>query len=802
MDAHRSRRFPWLPALGAVATIACAVVSAAAPGAPPKRAAKPDRTGAVIWKSDCAPCHGDKGEGAAGYPKPLAGTRSPLQLAAVIGRTMPPGGPRLSKADAERVAEHAHAAFYSPVARERNRPARVALARLTVSQLRLAVSDLIQSFRPEPPAPAENGLRAEYLKARRFNNADCLVQRIDPEVRFDFGTAVPIDGQGFDPYQYSIRWQGRLFAPDTGEYEIVLHTDQAFRIWVNDTETPLIDAWVKSGTDTAFRAPIFLTGGRSYALRLEFSKSTQGVDDTKDQNKRKIPPAFVRLAWRRPKLEEDTIPARCLVPAIGRTRFVVSQAFPPDDRSMGYERGNSVTAAWDDAVTSVALDASRHVVANLRELSGVAADAPERKAKLMVFCEQFVERAFRRTLDKDTHEFHVRRIFAETPDPELAVRRTILLALKSPRFLYADDPTADDPWARASRLALTLWDTIPDETLRQAAASGALSTPDGLRAQAKRMAADPRATHKLRQFLLGWLRVDSVPEIVKDPKRHPGFGQAEATDLRSSLELGLDQVLASPHADFRNLLLSDNVYVNGRLAKQYGLDLPADAPFQPVKLDSGRRAGVLSHPYVLSTFAYLGGSSPIHRGVMVVRSVLGRTLAPPPVAVAPSPPDLHPRLTTRQRVELQTKPAACISCHDTINKIGFALENFDAIGKWRDTDNSAKVDARGGWRTENGRWVAVDGAVELARQLADSREVQSAFAAKCFQFLARQPIRGYGENAPRDLVRAFAGGKFDMRNLSVEAALLAAKPAPALPAVTQVSPAHAPGAPLPRRTEP
>jgi len=379
-------------------------------------------------------------------------------------------------------------------------------------------------------------------------------------------------------------------------------------------------------------------------------------------------------------------------------------------------------------------------------------------------------------LDNESKQFHVRRIFDETPDTDLAVRRTLLLALKSPRFLYHDDPAVDDSWARAARLSFALWDTIPDDTLRKAAASGALANADSLRSEAQRLAADPRATHKLKAFLLAWLRVESVPEIVKDSKLYPGFGQAEATDLRTSLELFLDSVVQSKDADFRELLLSDKVFLNGRLAKHYGVDLPVDAPFQKVSIDSGKRAGVLTQPYVLSTFAYLGGSSPIHRGVLVVRSVLGRTLAPPPVAVAPSPPDLHPKLTTRQRVELQTKPAACISCHDTINKIGFALENFDAIGKWRDSDNGSKVDARGGWRTENGRWVAVEGPVDLAQKLAESREVQALFAAKCFQYLSRQPIRGCGENAHKDLMRAFVGGKYGMRNLTAEAAVLAALP--------------------------
>src|SRR5688572_30235614 len=103
--------------------------------------------------------------------------------------------------------------------------------------------------------------------------------------------------------------------------------------------------------------------------------------------------------------------------------------------------------------------------------------------------------------------------------------------------------------------------------------------------------------------------------------------------------------------------------------------------------------GVITHPYLLSAFAYTSTSSPIHRGVFVSRSLLGRTLRPPPEAVAPLAPDLHADLTTRERVLLQTKAQACQTCHGMINPIGFSLENFDAIGRYRVQEKEKPVDA-------------------------------------------------------------------------------------------------------------
>ncbi|MFM7320380.1 MAG: PA14 domain-containing protein, partial [Armatimonadota bacterium] len=429
--------------------------------APPKPG--PPRAGAAVWKADCAPCHGADGEGAAGYPRPLTGTRSVGELARVVGRTMPPGPRRLPAVEARAVAAHLHAAFYSPVARERARPARAVLSRLTARQFRLAVSDLIAAYRPGPTAAPGAGLRAEYHKARRLNAQERLVDRVDPEVRFDFGKDVPVPAKGFDPYQFSVRWSGSIHPPDSGAYEMVVHTDQSFRLWVNNLEEPLIDRSVKSGTDTAFRASIVLEGGRAYPIKLEFTKSTQGVDDTKTQEKRPVAPAFVRLAWRRPKLDEEIVPARFLSPAPVRPRHMVATPLPPDDRSRGYERGDAVSAAWDEAVTEAALDASAAVVRHLRELSGVPGDAPDRRARLMAWCEGFVERAFRAPLDPETRRLAVGRFFEGIPDTDKAVRTCVLFALKSPRFLYLPDPVAGDAWSRAARLSFALWDTLPDD---------------------------------------------------------------------------------------------------------------------------------------------------------------------------------------------------------------------------------------------------------------------------------------------------------------------------------------------------
>ncbi|HEY3787869.1 MAG TPA: DUF1588 domain-containing protein, partial [Urbifossiella sp.] len=243
-------------------------------------------------------------------------------------------------------------------------------------------------------------------------------------------------------------------------------------------------------------------------------------------------------------------------------------------------------------------------------------------------------------------------------------------------------------------------------------------------------------------------------------------------DLKTSLELFLDDVVWGEASDFRKLLLADYVYLNSSLAKLYGTEVPPEAGFSRVVLNTGNRAGVLTHPYLLSTFAYGAESSPIHRGVFVARGILGVTLRPPPDAFTPFAANLHPTLTTRERVELQTKPAACISCHGVINPLGFPLERFDAIGGFRDKDNGKPIDATGSFKTKAGTEVKFNSAVELAKFLATSEEVHAAFAEKLFHHLVKQPVRAYGPQRLDDLRKGFAASGFSIRKLVVEIAVI------------------------------
>lgn len=722
--------------------------------------------GERIYEEKCARCHGPQGEGTAeNYPKPLAGTKSLAELAEFIDQSMPEDDPEACVGqDARLVAKYIYDEFYSVIAQTRRAPPRLQLSRLTVNQYRQVVADLVASFQSAPRWDQERGLSGEYFDGRGFRGDKRKLRRVDAMVNFQFGETSPLPGE-LSNEEFSIRWQGGIWAPQTGTYEFLVETDNAIRLYLNDLRVPLIDAWVRSGNETTHRSSIFLIGGRVYPIRLEFMKFKENT-------------ARVQLFWKVPDHTATPITPDYLSPHFYPPIFVVTTPFPPDDRSMGYERGTSVSREWQQAAMAAALETATYVAQNIDRLAGTTAGAADRVEKLKVFCRRFLERAFRRPLTPQEETLFVEQSFTQESDGNSAVKRCVLLGLQSPRFLYhelATDGQYNLPFLRAARLSFALWDSIPDEPLWQAAAEGRLNSPQDVAPHVERMLSDLRARAKMQQFLHQWLKLDHMNDIAKAADLFPDFGPQLVSDLRYSLDLFLDDVLWGTPPDLRRLLLESYIYATPRMAAFYGWDMPSDGataekPFVRLELDPNHCAGVLTHPMLMSGFAYTAASSPIHRGVFLARSVLGKFLRPPPEAVAPLAPDLHPNLTTRARVELQTSPVACQSCHALINPLGFALENYDAVGRYRLVENGQPINAAGQYRQPNGQVVHFTGARELATYLASSPEVAKAMVDQLFHFMVKQPIRAFGVYQLDELADAFQQNQWNMRWLISEIA--------------------------------
>jgi hypothetical protein len=521
----------------------------------------------------------------------------------------------------------------------------------------------------------------------------------------------------------------------------------------------LIDIWVSSAMTRSVQAPIFLLGGRTYPLKLEFFKY-------KDKT------ASLRLEWRPPGGAWTVIPRTNLSPKSSSPVSVISVPLPPDDGSIGYERGASVSREWTEAIAKGALQVSGMIGPHLFALAGTKADAPDRGEKLKAFTLRFAQMAYRRPLT-DEQKADLSAIYAASVAPEVAAKRAFIFTLSNPAFLYPGIGPQDD-YAVASRLALTLWDSVPDAALLKAAAAGQLKDAAQVRLQAQRMMKDPRAKSKLRDFLHHWLHVEEGAEIAKDQKEYPGFDQGVVMDLRTSLDLFAESVVWSEKSDYRQLLLSDTILMNERLAKFYGQKVEAGAGFQPVKMDADQRGGVLTHPFVLATFSYTKSSSPIHRGVFVTRNILGLMLKPPPMAIAFMDDKFDPSFTMREKVtELTSKPA-CMSCHVTINPLGFSFERFDAVGRVRTTDNKKPVDPTSDYTTSDGNVIKLTGARDVAIHAAESLSGQTGFVRNLFQEMVKQPPTAYSPELLGQLTSQFRADNFHVRNLAVEVAVVAA----------------------------
>lgn len=740
------------------------------------------REGAAIYRQDCAGCHGPAGEGVAGKSdEALVGEKSVPALARYIQAEMPEDDPgSLSAAEAAAVAAHIHGAFYSPEARARNHPPRVTLAHLTGRQYRVTLADLLGSFRPERQPSEFGGLSAAYFDSEGMNrHARKVLARTDASVDLDLGTAAPIPGMRAD--QFAVDWSGSLRAPDTGAYAFRLTTPNGARLHLNTPvaageqpaaeegplgRAPTIDLYVSSGQVRSAEAEVFLLGGRSYPLRVSFFKF-------KDKS------ASLRLEWRPPGGVWSRIPPEMLSPRVATRADVFDVDLPPDDSSLGYERGTGVSRGWVEAVAQGSLLAAARLEPRLPDLAGYSPGAPDKAERLRAFCLRLAERAYRRPLD-EARRAPLERIFAQPGSPEQAARRAILHILASPHFLYPQ-LSGSDGHAVAARLALYLWDSLPDEALLSAAAKGELADPARVRAHARRMMGDHRAKAKLRDSLHRWLHVETDAEIDKDPVAHPGFDEALVADLRVSLDRFVEGVVWSEASDYRRLLLDEAMPMNRRVAAFYGQRVPDDGAFHPVRLEPGVRAGVLTHPYLLSALAYHKSTSPIHRGVFVTRNILGRTLRPPPMAIAFMDDSFDPALTMREKVSQLTGKPACMSCHVTINPLGFSFERFDAVGRLRATDNAKPVDDRAEYTDAAGVVHTLRGARDVALHAADNPGGQEGFIRSLFHSMVRQEPGAYGPDTVRRLGDRFRADRLHVRNLAVEVAVLAALHDPAQP---------------------
>lgn len=733
-------------------------------------------TGMKIYARQCAQCHGNQGQGSEEhYDETLTGDLSIEELAEIISDTMPEEDPDLCVAeDANAVSAYIHQAFYSPEAqRKLNRP-RVELAHLTVNQHRRSIAGLIDSFGHASWMPEDRGLAADYFASSYRKEKRRLAKEIVETI--NFGDGVPhfradrkyegVEdekrdnemGSGFSAY-----WHGSVIAPETGTYEFIVHSTNGFRLFVNSDDEPLIDRWVRGDEELTHRENIFLLAGRPYRLRLEMFTF-------------KDPTAAIQLEWKPPHGEQSVIPGRLLTKHSVPEVAAMSAPMPPDDGSRGYLRGSSVSQGWDEATTNVAIESADWIADRIWDLARTKKNATDRIAKVKVFCEQFVQRAFVNPLSDREQQFFIEQHFSDDITAEDSVRRVVLLALKSPRFLYPAFQQRSAGLEKARKLALFFNDSVPDKDLFKAGRKNQLNG-EKLDEQCWRLLYTPGAKQKLRDFFHFWLKAEEALHASKDPELYPDYDKTLALDLQVSLDLFLDEVVWGEKPDFRQLFLSDKLYVNKRIADYYDLPLENSEDkdeFHTIESDAEPRSGILTHPLLMSGFAYHRDTSPIHRGVFVARNLLGRSLKQPAEAIPPLKEEFDPSMTTRQRVEHQTKAVACQACHKVINPLGFSLEQFDAVGRFREKERDKQVNAKSIYETSDGKAIELSGARDLGNFLASDKTAQKSFIRRLFQHFNNQSIYAYGDDKLDELHQSFTDSGYNIQHLLIEMAKIVA----------------------------
>jgi mono/diheme cytochrome c family protein len=720
-----------------------------------------EQRGQTIFADNCAHCHGITGEGEpSAYSMPLVGDKSLNELTDYIDRTMPDDEAELCVGeDAAAVAAYISTAFYSEMAQVRNRPPRVELLHLTHRQYEESLADLFTNFSGQGTWSDERGLKG-YFRSEKTK-----VEEVAPQIRFNYGDDANRPEELRGKESFGVSWVGGIFTEATGVYEFTIESTGGVELKVNGQQ--LIDAAVRSGDNTTFTASIRLLGGRAYPISVDYKHS-------KDEA------GLIELYWTPPYKTQRPVTPKNLSTGWFPQIAVLDTAFPPDDSSYGYERGIGVSKAWDEATTRAAIECANYLTENLSSLSNTRKDDlsdEERAKRLRDFYRKFHHIAHRQVPSEADSEVLIDRCFdGDLLDP-IGIKRFVLLVLKHPYFLY---PNTVDPNTRAgaaSRLALVVWDSFPNQRLRGWVDQGNELNEKELRNQAAWMVADRRTTNKLVYFLTHWMELERAVDVSKDQEAYAGFDRDLLADLRQSLELFVETVVTSEKADFRELLLADYWYVNQRIADYYDLDAAiADSEFQRVTLDSTQRSGIVTHPYLLSGLAYHRSSSPIHRGVFLARNVLGRTLRPPPIAVAPLDESLDVSLTTRERVQKQTQPESCQSCHTLINPLGFGLENYDAVGRFREQEKEKPIDATGVYHATTGESVEFSGPRELADFLVSHPDTHASFAEHVFHQFVQQSHYAYNQDSLNALVQHFRENDFNIRQLIVEVAVLAALP--------------------------
>ena len=359
-----------------------------------------------------------------------------------------------------------------------------------------------------------------------------------------------------------------------------------------------------------------------------------------------------------------------------------------------------------------------------------------------------------------------------------ALRLVLKAILVSPQFLFIT-PAGDvalektivplDDYQLESRLSYLLWSTMPDAELSDLADRGKLQYPEILRSQVKRLLTDNRSRALFDGFGAQWLRLGELENKTFDTAKFPEMTPAMRSAMVDEARLFFESIVRENHSVV-HFIESDYTYLNGTLASLYGLEETVTGPeMRKVNLTNPNRGGILGMPGILATTSFPNRTSPVNRGVWVLEQVLGEHVPPPPANVPPLEKQNQTtvaNLTLRQRTELHVSNATCANCHKILDPIGFGLENFDAIGRWRDRDDSGgAIDAAG--ELPGGKHFTSP--ADLKALIADrTDDLARNLTGKFLAYALCRQLEGYDEIVVDHLMEIIAQDDYRMQTIITE----------------------------------
>jgi hypothetical protein len=355
---------------------------------------------------------------------------------------------------------------------------------------------------------------------------------------------------------------------------------------------------------------------------------------------------------------------------------------------------------------------------------------------------------------------------------EAGIQRALRRMLASPSFLFRieREPANVLPGSvyrlsdfdLASRLSFFLWSSIPDGALLSAAARGALSAPAGLESQVRRMLADPRSQALVDNFVSQWLTLNKLAGVVPDVDAYPEFDENLRDAFRQETRLFVESQLREDRG-VGELLTASYTYLNERLSKHYQIPGIYGSHFRRVMLDDGKRGGLLGQGSILTVTSYPNRTSPVVRGRWLLENILG---APPPAPPPDVPPlqesaDSQPR-SIREQMEAHRKNPSCAVCHVRMDPLGFSLENFDALGKWRTSIDAMPIDASASL-PDGTRFEGISGLRQLVA--AHQEDFARTFTQKLLGYALGRSIEASDLPAIRQITRSAAPGGYRWSSL-------------------------------------